>query len=436
MAATGDYETRHISSDVWGTMKELRRERAKLSWEAQSTGGLCVTGFAWGHLSILAGFGNFGNPSPGAGYTRIAREGTGPEGLSKYVDIAESKGLLPVCGAIGAHMGQVWANVSEKGTLGDRIRPDFVYQPMGCHALVKGGQLCADILGLPILHIDSPRKSTDSAREYLYSQLADAIEWIEKFTGKTFDDEKFIESAVNNMHSRAMWAKTADLMKTVPAPMTFREAMSLRLPLVAYSYNSRTRDYTDALYNEINGRVQDGISGTPYEKKRLMHEGLHPLYRPDILRWPEEYGAAFVWGPFFMAFGAWRHTEDDRTIPAKTPEEQGLEINSREDALRALVEFDLPLEGGMQDFSEKRMVLHTMRMIEDWHIDGVMSHLARRCPALTGGILGRKSDFIEAGIPVGTYEASESDPKEFNEPQIREDFVAFLESLGLTKLAS
>lgn len=434
MAARGDYETRKVSDDVWMMMKDLRRERAKLSYEAQSKGGLCVTGFAWGHLSLLAGFGDFGNPSPGAGYTRISREGTGPEGLSKYVDIAEGKGLLPVCGAIGAHMGQVWANVHDDGTLGGGIRPDFVYQPMGCHALMKGGQLCADLLGLPVLFIDSPRKATESGREYLYSQLMDAVEWIEKRTGREFDDEKFIESVLNNMHARAMWAKTAEMMKTIPAPMTYREAMSLRLPLVAYSYSRRTKEYTDLLYNEINDRVRNGISGTPYEKKRLMHEGLHPLYRPDILRWPEEYGAAFVWGQFFMAFGAWRITEDGHTIAAKTPEETGTRPGTREEAMRALVEFELPKEGGITDNSEKQVMIRTMHMIEDYHIDGVMFHMARRCPALTGGILDRKSELAEAGIPVGTYEASESDPKEFNEPQIREDFITFLEGMGLTKV--
>jgi benzoyl-CoA reductase subunit B len=429
----GDYETRPISDELWGLMKELRRERYRLSREAQAQGGMCVTGFAWGFLSLLAGFGNFGNPSPGADFTRLAREGTGPEGLAKYVDIAEGKGLMPVCGAMGAHLGQVYANVTAQGGIGKGIKPEFVYQPGGCHALVKGAQLCADLLGLPMLHIETPRGAIENAREYLFSQLADAIEWIEKHTGRKFDDEKFIESTINSIRARVMWAKTCELMKTVPAPMTYREAMSLRLPLVAYSYSKRTRDYMELLYAEIKERVRDGIAGTPFEKKRLMHEGLHPLYRPDILRWPEEYGAAFIWGQFFMAFGAWKFTEDGHTIAAQSLEEQGIELRSRENALHALVDIDLPLEGRFED-TESRRALYTIRMVQDWHIDGVMFHLARRCAALNGGILGRKSELMEMGIPVGTYEASEADPKEFNEIQVRENFDVFLESLGLTKM--
>ncbi len=432
MVVKSDYPQRPFSPEVWGMMKELRRERNKLSREAQAHGEMCVTGFAWGFLSLLAGFGNFGNPSPGTDFTRISREGTGPEGLAKYVAIAEGKGLMPVCGAIGAHMGQVYANVSAHGNIGPGIKPEFIYQPGGCHGLMKGAQLCAHVLNLPMIHIDSIRGTSENATEYLYCQLADAIEWIEKTTGRKFDDEKFIQSTADSLHARVMWAKIVELMKAIPAPMSYREAMSLRLPLVAYSYSRRTREYTDLLYEEMKNRVRDGIGGTPLEKKRLMHGGLQPLYYPQLLRWPEEYGAAFVWGEFFMAFGAWRHTNDGHTLPAKTLEERGWELRTREDALHALAEFD------REDYeeTEERRLLHYVRMIEDSHIDGVMIHLARRCAALNVGILDRISDLRAKGIPVATYEASEGDPKEFNEARVREDFETFLESLGLTRIGN
>ena len=92
-----DFETRAFSNEIWTRMKELRRERYKLSFEAQTRGGLCVTGFAWGYLPLLAGFGNFGNPSPGTDFTRIAREGAGSEGLVKFVNLAESRSEADSC---------------------------------------------------------------------------------------------------------------------------------------------------------------------------------------------------------------------------------------------------------------------------------------------------------------------------------------------------
>jgi len=66
-----------------------------------------------------------------------------------------------------------------------------------------------------------------------------------------------------------------------------------------------------------------------------------------------------------MAFGAWRHTEDGHTLPAKTLEEHGWEIRTREDAMHALANFD------REEFeeTEERRLLQYIRMIEDWHID-------------------------------------------------------------------
>ena len=192
MVQTADYETRPFSGEVWEQMKALRQERFWNTWTAQAEGGLYVTGFAWSFASLLAGFGKLGNPSMGTGFTRIAREGTSPEGLRQYVDISTAKGLTPICGAVGAHLGQVYAGVSTVSPSGERITPDFIFQPTGCHAIYKGAQVCAEILGIPMLMLDYPHKGTEAARDYLFAQLADSIEWIEKLTNKRVDDEKFI----------------------------------------------------------------------------------------------------------------------------------------------------------------------------------------------------------------------------------------------------
>lgn len=424
------YETRPINPDLWNRMKDLRRERAKLSYKAQSQGGLCVTGFAWGFLSLLAGFGNFGNPSPGASFTKLAREGTGDEGLSKYVDIAESRGLTPVCGAIGAHLGQVYASLDDP----ERIRPDFVFQPGGCHALMKGAQVTADAFNIPMLPIDLPDRAAVGTRRYLLSQLVDAIDWIEKRTGRKFDDEKFVEATANAIKSMVYWSKTCELMKNIPAPLTYRQAMSLRLPLVTYAYARQTTEYMEALYSEISERARNGIAGSPIEMKRLVHQGVHPLYRPDVLTWPEDYGAVFVQGGLFSAFGAWRFTEDGHTVAGRMPEEKGIALRTREEALQALVDAYLPIEGEIGDFSERRRIFYLVQLCRDYHVDGVMLHLARRCAVLTGGVGHIRESLRSSGIAFGTYEASESDPKEFNESRVREEFAGFLEGMGLEKL--
>jgi benzoyl-CoA reductase subunit B len=437
MTIKPDYEAKPFSDEVWSLMKNLRRERYKLSLAVQAEGGVCVTGFAWGFLPLLAGFGNFGNLSPGTDFTRIAREGSGPQGLSKYVNMAEAAGLYPVCGAIAAHLGQIYAGTSFGSNPGEKMQPQFVYQPQGCHAQYKGGQLCASVLGLPMIVVDAPRHNNENGRRFLMSQLIDVIDLIQKRTGREFNDEKFIEATRHDIYCRVKWAQICMLMKAVPSPMSYRQAMSLRLPLLTYSFSRATAQYMDLLYDEMQQRVKNGISGSPFERKRLAHEGLHPLYRPEILRWPEEYGAAFSQGEFMLAFGSFLHTADGHTIPGKTPDERGLELRSREDALRALVELHYPPEEeGLDNDGYKRRINHFINLAKDWKIDGVMLHMARRCAPLNNAVYSKIKAIRQAGIPLGTYEASEGDPKEWNEARVRDDFDRFFESLGLTRIAS
>jgi benzoyl-CoA reductase subunit B len=435
VAIKPDYETRPFSNEVWGMMKKMRREHFWRTWQAQEEGGICITGIAFGFQPLLAGFGTVATPSMGTGFTRVAREGTAADGLAKYVNITTAHGLTPMCGAIAAHLGQVWEGVSFKNpATGKEITPDFMYCAAGCHAIQKGSQMCGDILSLPMLYIDQPpTENRENYLEYVTSQLLDAIEWIEKRTGKKFDDEKFISSVSFNIHTNAYWAKISDLSRNVPSPMSARQAASLHTPLVTMAYSKEVMDYLEALYAEMQQRVRDGIAGSPFERKRLSHQGgIHPMYRPDVLRWPEEYGAAFVLG---WGMGGGTYTEDGQRILPRTLEERGIELKSREGAVRAMLDpFGFRDILGERNRETRR--LNQLRRLKDWHIEGVMLHLARRCAATQVQIFDTKRDLEEAGIIVGTYEASEGDPNEFNEAIVREDFDRFFERLGLTKIGS
>ena len=428
----GDYETRAISDKVWGMMKKMRREHFFRTWQAQEQGGIVAMGMAPGFQPMLAGFGTVATPSIGTGFTRVAREGTASDGLRKFVDVATAHGLTPMCGAIAAHVGQVWEGVSFKNPVsGKVITPDFMYCAAGCNAIQKGTQIAGDIMGLPMLYIDQPAtEDRENYFEYVTAQLLDAIEWIEKRTGRKFDDEKFIPSVSFNIKTNAFWAKISDLTRNIPSPMSARQAASLHTPLVTMAYSKEVMEYLEALYDEMQQRVKDGISATPYERKRLSHQGgIHPMYRPDVLRWPEQYGAAFVLG---WGVGGGMYSEDGQIILPQSLEERGIELKNRDDAIRAMLD---PFGyRGRNAFNRNAMRRNQLRRLKDWHIEGVMLHLARRCALTQNQIFDTKRELEEAGLIVGTYEASEGDPNEWNEARVTEDFERFFERLGLTKI--
>ncbi|MFC1901093.1 2-hydroxyacyl-CoA dehydratase [Chloroflexota bacterium] len=434
MAIKADYETRPFSDEVWGSMKQLRRERYQRTWEAQAAGGICVTGIMMQFMPLLAGFGTVANPTIATGYTRLARKGTAPDGLRKYVDLMTAKGYSPVCGAIPANLGQLWEGISFNNPITKKeITPDFIYLTAGCPPIMKGSEICAEHLGLPILFLEMPPAESvlgeENRHKYILNQLLDAIEWVEKRTGKKYDDEKLIESVRYQFINNALWAKISDLCRNIPSPMSAREAASLHAPVTTMAFSNEITDYLEALYVEMQERVRDGISGSPFERKRLSHQGMHPMYRPDVLRWPEEYGASFIIG---FGVGGGGYTADGRRVLPRSLEERGIELKTREDALRALIDGAMA-EENMDRRPEVRR-LNAIRRLKDWHIDGAMFMLNRRCAFISIGMLDSKSDLEKAGIITGSYEASEGDPNEFSESIIREDFARFFERLGLLKI--
>ncbi|MFC1820448.1 2-hydroxyacyl-CoA dehydratase, partial [Thermodesulfobacteriota bacterium] len=274
----------------------------------------------------------------------------------------------------------------------------------------------------------------ENSRKYLLAQWQDAIEWLEKKTGKEYDDERLIEGLMNEMHCEAMWAKCVDLLKNIPAPASMRDMYSLRLPLVQFRHIKETVDYVNTLYDELKDRVKNKISAQGIERLRLTHENLHPLYRADLLRSPEEYGAIFITGNPLEAFGMWEYTEDGSRVPSRTPEEKGIQIRSREDALNAIIDrMAIRVEDG--EFSTRDRYY---KRAKEYNTDAVVIHYDRPCQQVMLNALESKLLLQEKGIPVGVYYSSQGDPRDFDEKRIlgeRGELPTFYESLGLTRQA-
>ncbi len=429
------YEKRPFES--WEVVKELRSKHFWHTWHAQEEGEELVLGMVFGWASLLAGIGNFADPSIGPHFTRLART-PNAEGITQAVEAAEAFGLgRDVCGAMKAHLGQLFQGLSQTSPTGEKFKHDFAFC-RGCHAIVKSTQIAAEYLNVPILMIDGPPrhrpKSNANISKYLTNQIYDAIEWLEKTTGKEYDDEGFIDGVKNEWHAMVTWAKCVDLLKNVPTPASQRTMFSLRLPLVTFKHRKEASDYIDLLYAELQERVKDKVSDHKYEKVRLTHENLHPLYRADVLRSPELYGAVFVIGASLETYGAWDILEDGSRRVTQSLEERGMEVKNREDAVKALVLLNMGYRA-QEDGANKSESRY--RRATDWNCGGVVIHNDFPCqPAMFNSHESRLY-LQEKGIPVGIYTASQGDPRDFDERRILGpggELPTFYESLGLTRL--
>ena len=73
---------------------------------------------------------------------------------------------------------------------------------------------------------------------------------------------------------------------------------------------------------------------------------------------------------------------------------------------------------------------------KEWKADGVMLHLNRGCEGTSMGIMENRLGLAETGIPVMSYEGNMGDDREFDEVRSMARVDAFMEQLGLRKLAA
>ena len=75
-----------------------------------------------------------------------------------------------------------------------------------------------------------------------------------------------------------------------------------------------------------------------------------------------------------------------------------------------------------------------VRLVKQWHLDGVVMHLNRGCEGVAIGMKENRLALVNAGIPVTVFEGNSGDRREFDEGQTIKRLETFMESMGLKKL--
>jgi len=248
-----------------------------------------------------------------------------------------------------------------------------------------------------------------------------------------YDDEKLIEAVSNEIDGTALWAKVCEFNKNIPAPLDMKTMFSLYVINGLIRYKKEAPEFYRVLYDEVKDRVKNQIAAIATERFRVLHDP-EPIWRYlRMFRYMEKYGAVCVASLYgFMVGTAFESRADGSWVPAKTLEERGIKLETREDALRALAEsyIDRP---GLMAWYPKNKVEDTVRIAKDWHCDGAILSLNRGC-TLTAGQMEVKWALQENGIPALLYEANMADPREFDEKEILRRIDIFMDSQGLEKL--
>jgi len=424
------YETRPL--DCWKKMKELRRDHVRHLWESKEKGVPLIIGTAEIFQALPAGLGDYAGFGFGPNFGRIIRD---PNLTAQCLEALEARGYgRDICGVCRVNLGSMLLGLQTVDRSGQLVQPDFCYQIHACDPLGKASQFLSEYYNIPYFVLDIPPIVNETTRKYLLTQMLDAIEWMEKVSGKRYDDKKLIEAVYNETDSMILWARVCQLNQAIPAPVDLRHLASLVMPLWTSKHKRETVEYLQMLFDEVQERVKKQISARGFERLRLIHWGQWPWYFPRLLRVPEKYGALFIGSnASFGVYAAYSLTDDGSWVVADSLREQGIVLKTREEALNVLIDFYVNNPTIQSLFPFSANTKSQVKLMEQWHTQAAVFNLSYDCKGMTSGQLEARLAIQKRGFPTLLYEVSSCDPRDFDEVQVTDRLDSFLESLGLSK---
>jgi len=421
----------------WKEAKALREEYYHNYATAHEKGGLRWAGGAWSFDAVPAGLGEDVYPITGEPYgASIAFD---KDFAIQCQEATEKAGYArDLCSYMRNYWGSVLLDRYAFG--GPFPKPDFMWQDHICCSHAKWYQVASELEGgIPTYAVDvavgPARDLTKNRVDYIYNQLMDGIPWLEKVTGRTFDDELFIQAVYNDCRSTSLWAEVCHLNKTVPAPLDEKTMYSLYVFGTLQKSNKKVADFYEKLLAEVKDRVARGVAAVPTERCRVMSDTQPPWAFLKVFRYLEKFGCVSIGSLYTHGLiGAWEVGEDGTWVPRRTPQQQGIELKTREEAMRWLVEWTLHRPEWQHFYSPALKSEMMIRIAREWKLDGVMLHYNRGCEGLSLGIAENRLALQKAGYPVMVFEGNMGDEREFDEGRTMSRIDSFMETLGLERL--
>jgi benzoyl-CoA reductase subunit B len=435
MSVNGKYKTEQLK--CWGKAKELRMKYYEDYARAHERGGLRWVGGAWSFSAIPSGLGRdvWSLTSEPYGASIAANK----EFSLKCLEATERASFArDLC----SYMRNYWGSIMlDKYAFGGPFpKPDFIWQDHICCSHAKWYQVVSDLEGgLPHFSMDvavGPYKDVAPHKiDYLVNQMQDGIEWMEKTTGRRYDDELLIEAVKNEFRSTSLWAAVCVLNKNIPAPLEEKTMYSLYVLGTLNKHDKEVADFYQELLDETRYRVENGIAAIANEQLRLMSDTQPPWGFLSIFRYMEKFGAISVGSLYtYGLIGIWEDKPDGSWGPRTTPMDKGIEINDRETALRLYADWTLSKPEWQHFYSPHLKTEMMARIAREWKVDGVMLHYNRGCEGLSIGIAENRLGLIEEGLPVMTFEGNMGDEREFDESRVKARFDAFMETLEVKQV--
>jgi benzoyl-CoA reductase subunit B len=432
---TQRYPTERLK--CWDEAKQIRLDYYKDYAEAHDKGAIRWAGGAWSFDAVPYGLGDDVFPLTGEPYG--ASTAFNKDFALECQEEVEKHGYArDLCSYMRNYWGSILLNKYAFG--GPFPKPDFFWQDHICCSHAKWYQVASELEGgIPLYCTDvavGPMTEINKNRiDYVVNQLKDGILWLEEVSGRDYDDELLIKAVYNECRSTSTWAEVCCLNRAVPAPLDEKSMYSLYVLGTLMKSNQKVADFYEKLRDETKDRVARGIAAVGNEQCRVMSDTQPPWAFLKVFRYLEKFGCVSIGSLYTHALiGAWEVKEDGLWGPRTTPQELGIELTDRDEALRYLVDWNLH-KPEWQHFYDPQLKSEMMvRMAREWKLNGVMLHYNRGCEGLSLGIAENRLAIQAAGYPVMVFEGNMGDEREFDEARTMARIDAFMETLGIEQL--
>ncbi len=360
-------------------------------------------------------------------------------GLSaEFVEAAEARGYSrDLCAYARVDLG---SSLLHKWAFGNVFpEPEFVLGPGGaCDAQRVQMLPLGEHHKLPMYHCDNlqiyefdSEQTRRNKDEYGVAQALEAIEWLEKLTGREFDDEAFIEDLYIDARSTNLRSQVLLMNQYIPAPLDEKTMFSVVVARGGREGVSLMQELRD----EVEDRVRHQIAAVGTERYRVMTFGIPPWHSLNIFRYMEQYGVVSIGSRYtFNNAAGTTLTAEGIEIPVPNLEQRGIILRTREEAVRVALERIVDRPSWQHRTCGRAGRENQLRMARLWHCDGLVMHQNHGCWGATMSASQVKLAFQENNIPVVVYEGSHADERDWNEFRVLARLDAFFESQGLEKL--
>ena len=298
------------------------------------------------------------------------------------------------------------------GPIGGLPRPDMLVCCNNiCGTVLKWYEVQARYFKVPLFILDTPICHTEFSKEaktYVVRQLEAYFEFLEKNTVRNLITTGWRKSAGCPLKHKGMWQAVLDTTLHKPSPMSAFDAFIHLALIVTLRGTQVTVDYYKTLLEEMNERVQNGISAVPREKYRLLWDNIPVWFKT---RWLSDkfasLDACLVADTYTSAWsGTMTYIDEHNFMDSLAETYTRIYLNI-----------------GVDEMAQK-----VLKMIEKYDVDGVVLHSNRSCKPYSFGQYDTQRIIQDkTGLPTLMIEADIVDERNFSESQIETRIDAFME---------